>query len=137
MKASILYRVAAVLLLLLAVGHFLGFRQTDPRWGIDPVLRGMRSIHFHVQGSDRTYWDLFVAAGFVVGVLYVFAAILAWQLAGLPTETLSLMRGIRWALALCFVAITVVSCMYLFILPIAFSIVIAACLIAAACASPR
>jgi hypothetical protein len=92
----------------------------------------MRSIHFDVQGFNRTYWDLFVAAGFSVGVFYLFAAILAWQLGGLPAETLALMRGIAWALALCFAAITVVSWRYLFILPIAFSILITACLISAA-----
>lgn len=48
----------------------------------------MRSIHFDVQGFNRTYWDLFVAAGFSVGVFYLFAAILAWQLGGLPAATL-------------------------------------------------
>jgi len=40
----------------------------------------MRSIHFEVQGFNRAYWDLFVAAGFSIGVFYLFAAILAWQL---------------------------------------------------------
>jgi hypothetical protein len=29
-----------------------------------------------VQGFTRTYWDLFVAAGFSVGVFYLFAFIL-------------------------------------------------------------
>ena len=42
----------------------------------------MRSIHFDVQGFNRTYGDLFVAAGFSVGVFYLFAAILAWQPSG-------------------------------------------------------
>ena len=51
----------------------------------------------------------FVAAGFSVGVFYLFAAILAWQLGGLPAATLALMRGTAWAFALCFAAITVVS----------------------------
>ena len=92
----------------------------------------MRSIHFDVQGFNRTYWDLFVAAGFSVGVFYLFAAILAWQLGGLPAASLALMRATSWAFALCFVAITIVSCRYLFILPIAFSIVISVCLSAAA-----
>ena len=118
------YRIAAVLLLLFAVGHTLGFRQSDPTWGVDTLLGSMRSIHFDVQGFNRTYWDLFVAAGFSVGVFYLFAAILAWQLGGLPAATLALMRGTAWAFALCFAAITVVSWRYLFILPIAFSIVI-------------
>ena len=132
MKAPILYRISSVLLLLFAVGHTLGFRQSDPKWGVDALLASMRSIHFDVQGFDRTYWDLFLAAGFSVGVFYLFAAILAWQLGGLPAATLALMRGTAWAFALCFAAITVVSWRYLFIIPIAFSIVITLCLTAAA-----
>jgi hypothetical protein len=137
MKASLFYRVAAVLLLLFAVGHTLGFRQSDPQWGVDALVGSMRSIHFDVQGFHRTYWDLFLAAGFSVGVFYLFAAILAWQLGGLPAETLALMRGIAWAFALCFAGITIVSWRYLFVLPIVFSVVITVCLIVAAWLSTR
>src|SRR5260370_13103781 len=133
MKASMFYRIpfyriAAVLLLLFAVGHTLGFRQSDPQWGADALLGSMRSIHFDVQGFSRTYWDLFVAAGFSVGVLYLFAAVLAWQLGRLPAETLVAMRVTVWALALCFSAISIVSLRYLFIIPIVFSILITVCL---------
>ena len=53
MKASTLYRIAAVLLLLFAVGHTLGFRESDPTWGVDALLASMRSIHFNVQGFNR------------------------------------------------------------------------------------
>ena len=137
MKASTFYRIAAVFLLLFAVAHTLGFRQSDPKWGVDALLGSMRSIHFDVQGSNRTYWDLFVAAGLSVGVFYLFAAILAWQLGGLPAEILARMRGIAWPFALCFAAITVVSWRYLFILPIAFSMVITLCLISAAWLSSK
>jgi hypothetical protein len=137
MKASLFYRIAAVLLLLFAVGHTLGFRQSDPQWRVDALLGSMRSIHFDVQGFNRTYWDLFLAAGFSVAVFYLFAAILAWQLGGLPAATLALMRGPAWAFALCFAAITVVSWRYLFILPIAFSIVITICLTVAAWLSAK
>jgi hypothetical protein len=136
-KAPILYRISSVLLLLFAVGHTLGFRQSDPTWGIDALLGSMRSIHFDVQGFSRTYWDLFVAAGLAVGVFYLFAAVLAWQLGGLPAETFAVMRVTVWALALCFAAITVVSWRYLFILPIVFSIVITMCLTAAAWLSAK
>ena len=59
MRASVFYRIAAVLLLLFALGHTLGFRQSDPTWGVDVLLGSMRSIHFDVQGFNRTYWDLF------------------------------------------------------------------------------
>src|SRR5436309_12169870 len=131
MKASTLYRIAAVLLLLFAIGHTLGFRESDPKWGVDALLGSIRSIHFDVQGFSRTYWDLFVAAGFSVGVLYLFAAVLAWQLGGLPAETLASMRVSVWAFTLSFAAITIVSCRFLFILPIVFSILITVCLTAA------
>jgi len=137
MRSSILYRIAAVLLLLFAVGHTLGFRQSDPAWGVDALLASMRSIHFNVQGFSRSYWDVFQAAGFSLGIFYLFTAVLAWQLGGLPPASLALMRVTRWAFALCFAAITVVSWRYLFLLPIAFSIVITLCLAAAAWLSPK
>src|SRR6267142_502113 len=131
------YRIAAALLLFFAVGHTLGFRQSDPTRGLDALLGSMRSIHFDVQGFNRTYWDFFVAAGFSVGVFYLFAAVLAWQLGGLPPATLALMRGTAWAFALGFAAITVVSWRYLFIIPIAFSVLVTFCLTAAAWLSAR
>jgi hypothetical protein len=92
----------------------------------------MQSIHFDVQGFSRTYWDLFVAAGFVVAALYFFAAVLAWQLGGLSAAALAAVRVTAWAFALCFAAITVVSWRYLFALPIVMSFVITVCLTAAA-----
>jgi hypothetical protein len=137
MKASTLYRVAAVLLLLFAIGHTLGFRQTDPHWGVDATLASMRSVHFNVQGFNRSYWDFFLGAGFSVGVLFLFAAVLAWQLGGMPPQTLVQMRGIGWAFALTFAVITLLSSLYFFIIPIAFSAVITICLILAAWLSSK
>src|SRR5881227_97343 len=97
----------------------------------------MRSIHFDVLGFNRSYWDFFLAAGFSVGVLYLFAAIFAWQLGRLPVATLALMRGATWAFALSFAAITAVSWRYLFAIPIAFSLAITVCLTAAAWVSAK
>jgi len=132
MKASLCYRTAAVLLLFFAASHTLAFRQSDPAWGVDALLGSLRSVRFDVQGFNRTWWDFFVAAGYSVGVLYLFAALLAWQLGGLPVATLALMRGTAWAFALAFAAITVVSWRHLFIIPVAFSLAITVCLTAAA-----
>ena len=137
MKASRLYRIAAVLLLLFAAGHTLGFRQSDPKWGVDALLVSMRSIHFDIQGFSRTYWDFYVGFGLFVTVFLLFAAVLAWQLGGLPAETQALMRGTAWALALCFAAVSVLSWRYFFLIPIVFSLVITVCLIAAAWLSAK
>ena len=90
MKASLLYRLTSVLLILFALGHTLGFRRVDPRWGVDSIIGALRSTHFDVQGLNRTYWDFFSAFGFFFTVFLLFAAVLAWQLGGLPAETSTL-----------------------------------------------
>lgn len=132
MKASLLYRIASALLLLFAIGHTIGFRQNDPEWGVGSLINSMRSIHFDVQGFNRSYWDFFSAFGFFFSVFLLFAAVLAWQLGGLPTETLERVRGTAWAFAVCFAAVTALSWRYAFTTPIVFSSLITICLAAAA-----
>jgi predicted membrane-bound spermidine synthase len=97
----------------------------------------MQSQQFTVQGFTRTYWDFYLGAGFTVSVLYVFAAILAWQLGGLPGAVLSAMRTTAWAFTACFAAISVLSWRYLFWIPVVLSALVAACLGAAAWSSGR
>ena len=132
MKASVFYRIASVLLLLFAIGHTLGFRQNNPEWGADAVLGLMHSVHFNAQGFNRTYWDFFSAFGLFFSVFLLFAAVLAWQLAGLPAEIFARMRGTAWALAISFAAVTALSWRYAFLIPIVFSALVTICLIAAA-----
>ena len=135
MKASMFYRIAAVLLLLFDAGHTSGFPWSDPAWGVD--LASVRSTHFYIMGFSRTYWHFYVGFGLFVSVFLLLAAVFAWQLGRLPPESLALMRGTAWAFALCFAGITVLSWKYFFIIPIVFSIVIALCLTAAAWLSAK
>jgi len=134
-KRSVLYRVASGLLLLFAAGHTFGFTQVDPAWGIGAVVGAMQSSRFTIQGFTRTYWDFFLGAGFTVGILYLFAAVLAWQLSNLPHGTLASMRATTWGFAASFAVVAVLSSVYLFWIPIVMSVVIAGCLAAAAWAS--
>jgi hypothetical protein len=137
MKASLLYRIASVLLILFALGHTLGFRRVDPRWKLDSIIAALRSTHFEVQGLNRTYWDFYVGFGLFVTILLLFTAILTWQLGGLPKDHLSEMRGVAWSLAACFVVVTFLSWKYFFIVPVIFSGIVAICLILAALAAGR
>jgi hypothetical protein len=130
-KASLLYKIASCLLVLFFVGHTLGFRQTDPQWGAGSVVEAMRTIHFDVQGFSRTYWDFFVGFGFLESVFLMFSAVLAWQLGGMSQEALRRMPVVTWALAISFVAVTLLSWRYFFIVAIIFSIAITLCLILA------
>src|SRR6266566_9583946 len=116
-----------------SMGHStLGFRQTNPEWGVGSLIDSMRSIHFDAQGFNQTYWDFFSAFGLFFSVFLLFAAVLAWRLGVLPAETFARMRPTAWALAICFAAITALSWRYAFTTPIVFSTIITMCLIAAA-----
>jgi hypothetical protein len=137
MRISVLYRIASVLLLFFAIGHTLGFTKTDPKWGVDTLLGSMRSIHFDAQGFSRTYWDFYVGFGLFVSVFLLFSAVLAWQLAGVPRQSLASMRGITSTFAVCFVAVAFLSSKFFFAVPIIFSMAIALCLIGAAWLSMR
>jgi len=136
-RASLFYRIAAVLLMLFAAGHTFGFRQNNPEWGADAVLGLMRSVHFDALGFNRTYWDFFSGFGFFVSVFLGFTGVLAWQLSSLPAETLVRVRGIAWNLVVCFVAITALSYRFAFTIPLVFSALITVFLIAAAWLSAR
>lgn len=128
---KVLYRIAAVLLLLFALGHTLGFRQNNPEWAAGSVIDSMRAIHFDAQGFNRSYWDFFSAFGLFFTVFLVFAAVLAWQLSSLPADTFAAVRPIAWSLAICFVAITALCFRYAFTTPIVFAVLITICLLAA------
>lgn len=137
MKASLFYRIAAVLILLFDIGHTVGFLQHDPEWKVDSLIGSMKSIHFDIQGFSRSYWDFFVGFGLFVTVFLLLAAVVAWQFGRLDAETVARVRGIGWSFALCFVALTFLSFRYFFILPLIFSIVIAVCLVVAAWLSAK
>jgi hypothetical protein len=130
MKASVFYRIAAVLLLLFDAGHTSGFPWSDPKWGVN--LGTMQSTHFYIMGFSRTYWDFYRGFGLFVSVFLLLAVVLAWQLGRLPPATLALLRVTAWAFALCFAGITVLNWKYFFIIPIVFSIATTLCLTAAA-----
>jgi hypothetical protein len=133
MKPTWLYRITAILLLLFAVLHTLGFRQNVPEWGAASVIASMQSTHFNAQGFQRTYWDFFSAFGLFFSVFLLSAAAQAWQLSRIPPGAFSpFMRQTAWTLALTFIAITALNWAFAFPLPIAFSTLTTALLVAAA-----
>jgi hypothetical protein len=137
MKASLLYRVASVLILLYAAGHTFGFRQINPAWGIDDLIRSMRTTHFDAQGFQRTYWDFYVGFGLFVTAFLLLAAVLSWQLGSLPASAWPAMRLTSWVLTFCFGVALLLSWRYFFWIPVVFSAVILLCLLAANLQSSR
>lgn len=136
MNASTLYRTASVLLFLFAVLHTIGFAQVDPAWRVDTLVGSMKSQYFDAHGSMRSYWDFYLGFGLFTTVLMLVAAVVAWQIGGLPADVRGKMRVTSWALVLCAAAMTYLSWRYFFVFPLAFSAVIFLCLLAAAVGRP-
>jgi len=133
MKTAWWYRASSLLLVLFAVGHTLGFRKTDV-WPdkVKPVVAGMQTVYFPADGFLRSYWDFYVGFGLFVTVMMLFAAIVTWQMASLPQETLSRMKLVRWSLAIAFAVITGMTWRYFFLAPLIFSAATTATLTVAA-----
>ena len=137
MRSSLLYRIASVLILLFAIGHTLGFRNVDPRWGIDSTIASMKTIHFNAQGFQRTYWDFYAGFGFFVTLFLLLAAIMAWQLGSFSRPMVSPAQSLAWALTASFAILVFLSWRYFFIAPVIFSSVIFLCLLGATLMSAR
>jgi hypothetical protein len=138
MRAPVLYRVAAGILLLFAMGHTFGFTRPEPAWHLGGLVAQMQSARFDVGGGvERSFWDFYVAAGLLVGLCLLFSSVLAWQLARLPAETLRQLRLAQWAFAATFAVATAICAIHLFLIPILFSAAACLCLAAAAWVSGR
>lgn len=135
MSPVLLYRLAAVLLLLFAAGHQLGFRHLDPRWHAEAVVQAMQGTTFPVNGFTRRYWDFFSGFGFFVTILLLFSAVLAWRLGSVTLETRGELMLVCWAFALAYVGIALMTWRYFFIVPGIFATLVAASLVLAAWAA--
>ena len=128
MTSKLLYRIAAVLLLLFAGLHTFGFSKIDPAWGVDSLIAQLRQATFLAQGQTRSYWDFYIGFGLSVSAWQLLAAAVAWELGGLPSETLARIPVIRWGLVLAMVATTWLSWRYFFPAPLIFSVLVTLCL---------
>jgi hypothetical protein len=81
MTATLLYRIAAVLLIIFAAGHTLGFLKFKPASpeGL-AVHDAMDKVDFQIGRSTRTYGDFYRGFGLFCTLYLLFAAFLAWYL---------------------------------------------------------
>ncbi len=128
MTPKILYRVAAILLVVFAGLHTFGFAQIDPAWQIDSLIAQMRQSTFVVMGQTRTYWEFYYGHGISVTVWQLLGAVAAWELGG----TQASLPLIRWGLVATMAAISWISWRYFFPAPLGFSLLVTVCLALAA-----
>lgn len=99
MKATWLYRIAAILLLLFAAGHTIGFLKfVPPTPEGQAVLDAMNNVHLQ-PGAAYTYGGFYRGFGLFATVYFLFAAFVAWHLGELarklPTAAGGLFRPPR------------------------------------------
>jgi hypothetical protein len=81
MTATRWLRISSVLALLFAIGHTLGGRKYWSPMGDNQVLHAMRTAHFDLGGTSRSYLDFYRGFGYSISVFQVMVAVLLWQLA--------------------------------------------------------
>jgi hypothetical protein len=81
MKATILFRIAAVVFLLFAVGHTVGFLTFKPPTEQGLAVRdAMNNVHFEAQGKIFSYGGFYRGFGLSATASMLFEAFLAWYL---------------------------------------------------------
>jgi hypothetical protein len=128
MKPSILLRTASILTALFAAGHTIGGTSSWSPAGETDVLRAMRSFHFDAAGASRTYLDFYLGFGYILGVYMLAQAVVLWQLASMAKSDAYRIRPLVGSFFFVAVASTVLSWIYLFIVPVICSAAIAVCL---------
>jgi hypothetical protein len=132
MKPTFFLRSAAVLTLLLGVGHMIGkpwIPAKDPQ--AMTAVAAMTSHRMHVMGFDRTFMDFYVGFGLMLGVYLLAQAAMLWMLAGLSSIEPVRARRMAAVFFIANVGQTILSGAYLFTLPLVFSGFVALCLGAA------
>ena len=138
MRARLLLRIAAVLTLLLGIGHLMGRPWTpanDPQAAV--IVDAMKSHRMHVMGFDRTFMDFYGGFGLILGVNLLAQAVLLWLLADLVTTEPVRARRLTAVFFVMSAVITALSGAYLFTAPLVFSGAVTLCLGAAVLAPTR
>lgn len=129
MHSKLYLRAAALITLLLAIGHTLGHpwlpvREDQGR----AVVEAMSAYRFNVMGLSRSYRDFHLGFGWMLAAYLFGHAVLFWQLAGLSLVPGTGTRPVVGVLLVEALIIAALAGEYLFWIPLAMSAAIAGCL---------
>lgn len=129
MRARLYLRIAAVLTLLLGVGHLLGRPWTPANdLGTQVVVTAMKAHSMHVMGFDRTMMDFYSGFGLIIGVNLLAEAVILWLVADLAGTDATRARRIAAVFLVMNAAATALAAAYLFTAPLVFSAAVTLCL---------
>lgn len=129
MNGVLWLRVSSVVSLLFAAGHTLGGRKAWSPVGENEVLAAMRTVHFDIEGVRRSFLDFYRGFGYSLSVFMLLQAIVLWQLSGIARTEPQAVRPIVRSFAIASFAAGVITWIFLFPVPAAFSAAATGCLI--------
>ena len=133
MKPTLLYRIAAVLYVLLAAAHTIGFQRFVPPTAEGVAVRdAMFNTHFALHGGTFSYGGFYIGFGLSVGIYMLFAAFLAWHLGSLAKRDPAAIGALGIVFCAMQIAQLGICLAYFFTAPIVFESVIALMLALAA-----
>jgi hypothetical protein len=134
MKATLIYRIVAVVLVLFAAGHTFGFLNFTPATPEGrAVFASMNTVQIPNHGALYTYGNFYRGFGLSISANIVFSAFLAWWLGQVARTHPKTIVPIAWAFAATQAVGVVLSVLYFALLPALFSGTVVAGLIWAAC----
>jgi hypothetical protein len=98
MNSTLFYKIAAVLFLLFALGHTLGFLSFRPDSAEgQAVFESMNRIRFEAGGRSFSYGDWYRGFGLSITVSMIFWAYLSWHLGQLAKHAPHTIGALGWA----------------------------------------
>lgn len=128
MKATWLFRITSILLLLFAAGHTFGFLSfVPPTSDGQAAWAAMNTAHLDNSGPVYTYGMFYRGLGLSITAYLLFCAYLAWYLAKMARTNPSSITSLAFALVALLFANLIIAGVYLPIVPIIFSAVVFLC----------
>lgn len=129
MSATLLYRIAAVLLILFAAAHTLGSLTFTPPTPEGVAVRdAMNNVHFKVRGSSYSYGNFYKGLAVCVTAYLLFLAFLSWRLGGVAAKTPEAIGALGWMFCVLHLATLVVASVFISAKPAITSALVALCL---------
>lgn len=127
-SATLLYRIAAVILVFFAAGHTFGFLSFTPPTAEGVAVRdAMDNVHFTASGSTLSYGGFYRGFGLSITVNTLFMALLAWHLGTLARTAPRMIGVLGWGFFAAQLAGVALSFKYFAGVPAALSSVLAIC----------
>lgn len=125
MTATLLYRIAAAVLVLFAAGHTFGFLKFKPPTPEGVAVRdAMDNVHFTLGSRSYSYGGFYRGFGHFCTAYLLFAVFLAWHLGGLARTSPQAIGPLGWVFFALQVASLVLSWKYFVPPPAILSVVL-------------